>query len=516
MSDHFLIEFEPLASPTLFATLDANAPMAFAVLGDIDGPVSGFAPMAEALLLDRHQANAPAATAKIVVTGTTGATPLPTPAINTIFAYAPMAYAHISNDGEARMFASAPMARADFGNYDGTAAIHGFAPMAEAYIRDQPFGLDAFFVLAYAREPWMAMWLGNANISLSERLVISTTSAISQIIVLRERLGIGASNVSLISTVLSLTDSVLIRDAVSLVWQVLLEEVVELGSTAEQFLTAVIRATERLRLSGVVSSEREAIVALAETLALADSGQYTWLAELLETMELGDAIEARIQAMVSMLETLALADSTDMTLTATAALREEVVVGVSAGTQLEASVVLREALELVGTLRINGDVYSCWLINTESKGIARYTNYPFNSFARWPGTKTYIGATDTGLHELGGDTDAGEPIRAAIRSALTDFGSRQLKRVPTMYLGYTTSGETLVLKVIHTSETGAKTEDWYRLEGRNAPEVREDRFKVGRGIASVFLGFEIVNVNGADFALDVVEWQPIRLDRKVR
>ena len=33
---------------------------------------------------------------------------------------------------------------------------------------------------------------------------------------------------------------------------------------------------------------------------------------------------------------------------------------------------------------------------------------------------------------------------------------------------------------------------------------------------SVFLGYEIVNVAGADFALDVVEWLPLRLDRRVR
>jgi len=147
--------------------------------------------------------------------------------------------------------------------------------------------------------------------------------------------------------------------------------------------------------------------------------------------------------------------------------------------------------------------------------VARYTNYPFNSFAKAP-WGAYVGATDTGLYELGGDTDDGEPITARIRSALTDFGDRRAKRVPAMYVGYTATGQ-IGLKVISTSERGVKTEDHYLLEPRPATGgVRESRFKVGRGIASVYLGFEVVNVGGADFALDVVEWLPIRLDRRVR
>ena len=248
---------------------------------------------------------------------------------------------------------------------------------------------------------------------------------------------------------------------------------------------------------------------------LFNENHFAFLAALTETLNLGETLDVRISRVVALLEELQLEATTSAGLTIVANVDETLLLADAGDTQLSANVLLREALECFGTLSINGDVWSCWLINTESKGVARYTNFPFNSFAKAP-WGAYVGATDTGLYELGGDTDDGEPITARIRSALTDFGDRRAKRVPAMYVGYTATGQ-MGLKVISTSEGGVKTEDHYLLEPRPAAGgVRESRFKIGRGIASVYLGFEVVNVGGADFALDVVEWLPIRLDRRVR
>ena len=502
MAEHFEILFEPYDTPPAGvsgdATLVATAPMAMAWFTDIafDTTLIATAPMATAYF----------------VTGDVGGGPTP-PAISTLYATAPMAMAYFSDLGAARLDATAPMATALMFDTSQQDILIATAPVATAFFTEEVPAMEAYFNIAWYGDYYCAAWTGHQAVELTETLALSSASTVEMIVLLREQLNLSGGWRSLISATHAMTESLVLADALQIVWHVLLEERLALADVAQQNAVAIVRTVERLVLSGMADSVLEANIALAEVLALADAGEYVWVQELTESLELGDSVEARIAALVPLLETLEVSATAPMTLTATVALDESLVLVDEAGTQLTANVVLLEALELFGTLRIGDDVYSCWVINTESKGVARYTNYPFNSFAKAPWGE-YIGATDVGLHVLGGDTDDGEPIHAAIRSGLTDFGSRHLKRLPTMYLGYTSTGQ-VGLKVIHTSEAGNKVEDHYLLEPRPAGDVRESRFKVGRGIKSVYLGFEVVNVAGADFALDVVEWLPVKLDRRV-
>jgi len=352
-------------------------------------------------------------------------------------------------------------------------------------------------------------------VSITERINASFGISSGFLADLRERLGIANTPVSILSTAIALEDTLAIRDVLKYALDVVLAEAIHLVDDVAATRRVLAQITERLVLTGAATSTLDAQVTLATALVLGDEVAAPFLAALTETLDLGETLDVRITRVVALLEELQLADAATAGLTVVANVDETLLLADAGDTQLSANVLLREALECFGTLSINGDVWSCWLINTESKGVARYTNFPFNSFAKAP-WGAYVGATDTGLYELGGDTDDGEPITARIRSALTDFGDRRAKRVPTMYVGYTATGQ-MGLKVISTSESGVKTEDHYLLEPRPATGgVRESRFKVGRGIASVYLGFEVVNVGGADFALDVVEWLPIRLDRRVR
>jgi len=123
-------------------------------------------------------------------------------------------------------------------------------------------------------------------------------------------------------------------------------------------------------------------------------------------------------------------------------------------------------------------------------------------------------ASSAGIFELGGDTDDGDPIQAFIRTGLSDFGTGKLKRFPDLYLGYVGSGD-VVLKVIHTSETGEKTEDWYRMAAKNAGAVREGRIQIGRGIKTRYAQFELCNTAGAAIEFADVRLRPLILDRRV-
>lgn len=167
-------------------------------------------------------------------------------------------------------------------------------------------------------------------------------------------------------------------------------------------------------------------------------------------------------------------------------------------------------------LRLGGAEYSAWVLNTENVAVSQYNNYPFNSFAELNGN--YYGASSDGLYLLDGDDDAGTAIQAYFRSPLTDFGNPNLKRLPEVYFGYTSSGD-MVCKTTVTSLNGVKEEHWYRLEARPAATVgatRETRVPVGKGLKSVYWQFELHNINGADFEINTSRFWPMVLTRRVR
>lgn len=196
------------------------------------------------------------------------------------------------------------------------------------------------------------------------------------------------------------------------------------------------------------------------------------------------------------------------------ALRDTLDLTDAAAVTAELLAALRDNIGFVARLHTETGDYIAWAMNTATRGMTRFTNYPFNSFMT-VGDKTY-GIAENGRYLLGGSTDAGEPINASIRLGMSSFGSMKLKRIPEAYLGYTADGQ-MQLKVIYASLTDGLREAYvYTLHPQVAGSQREGRIKIGRGLKSVYFDFELVNVDGADFSLDVVTVRPLILDRLLR
>jgi len=161
--------------------------------------------------------------------------------------------------------------------------------------------------------------------------------------------------------------------------------------------------------------------------------------------------------------------------------------------------------------RLGDEDFTGWVMNTEGDmPLSEYTNYEFNSFCRVG--DVYLGAADAGLYLLDGATDAGEPIESAVRTMMLDFGSPAMKRVRHAYLGYTSDGS-LMLKV-RTVTNGELKEQWYEAQELPAQAPREQMIQLGRGLRSRYWQFELVNVDGADFELDMLELHPVYLNRR--
>lgn len=147
-----------------------------------------------------------------------------------------------------------------------------------------------------------------------------------------------------------------------------------------------------------------------------------------------------------------------------------------------------------------------------SKPISEYDNFTYNSLTSFGGK--FYGANDAGLFRLDADDDDGTAISARLQSLMVDFGTSRQKRVRSAYLGYTSSGE-LVLRVKSVSQ-GVLTEDWYTAKKKDAADAPQGNIMhIGQGLKSRYWQFELTNVDGADFEVDLLEMHPIFLGRRV-
>lgn len=161
-------------------------------------------------------------------------------------------------------------------------------------------------------------------------------------------------------------------------------------------------------------------------------------------------------------------------------------------------------LAYVGT----GATFSAVVLQTQIQGLTTYSNFAFNSLARFNGVN--LGASDSGLFKLIGNDDAGTQIQAAARFAITDFDSAYRKRVERAYIGYRCASD-LILRV-RTNEVNIRD---YRIPGNTATGMHGTHVKLGRGVEARYWQFEIRNQSGADFSIDMIEVKPIKLERRV-
>lgn len=155
-----------------------------------------------------------------------------------------------------------------------------------------------------------------------------------------------------------------------------------------------------------------------------------------------------------------------------------------------------------------GTTFTTVALQTQNQALTTYTNYPFNSFARFNGL--YLAAGTGGIFSITGATDNGTAIDAVARLAATDFGTSALKRIDRLYVGYRADGD-LQLKVILEGDD----EHTYLLPHNAQESIHGHHAKLGRGLAARYWQFEVANRSGADFSLDLLEARPATLKRRV-
>ena len=167
------------------------------------------------------------------------------------------------------------------------------------------------------------------------------------------------------------------------------------------------------------------------------------------------------------------------------------------------------ALDLADTISLDAlfaspNFFTTWAINTRVGAVTEYQNYRFNSFARLG--HRYLGANESGLYELVGDDDEGDPIVARLRSGKVQMNAARFTGLKGVYLGIRGQGEFFLRLIAGGGETRT-----YRLLAR---DMETTKINIGKGLRHRYLAFELEST-GQDFDLDTIEFVPILAQRRV-
>lgn len=355
--------------------------------------------------------------------------------------------------------------------------------------------------------------IGIAAESATEAFTLGGTQRVDLSILVDQPLRLRSPSTGQLDAARAVADEVRFGKAIQLTYRLLLSEGLLLAETPAERYEAVARTVDALLLSGAATtlSEATSAVVAAVMFGLQTDDRAKVLAA--DTLLLGDSFEARLQNANAIVEGLLAGVSATPRAVLATALTDALWLGGVPATAAQAISSLREALGVGLRIALDDGEYVAWSLNTGSKHLSRYEQFPVNSFGVIDGR--LYGALDDGIYLLEGADDDGEPVNARVRFALTSMGTGKQKRVSTAYLGYTATND-LLLKVIHTDEYDAKQAYVYRLNAAPATEVTNGRVTLAKGVSSAYFAFELENVDGAEFRVDELSVIPMALERRVK
>lgn len=357
------------------------------------------------------------------------------------------------------------------------------------------------------------IFLTNFGVTL-DGVALGQTIDITPGAIARAFAAFGSSQSGVFEGTVPISDSVALEARATFIVRLLLEEGLALGGTITPTYTQIARVVARLLIQGLANNYAEALAMITESLVVAGVAEALRLGQASDTLAMRGLVETQYTLVAALLDRLVAAGAASPGFTLTMLIEDRFVLNADLANAVELHALLRDSVGFAMTLSFDNGEYIAWVLNTEGNALSRYVNYPFNSFAKIG--NTYYGAASDGIHALDGDTDNDLPIDAKLRLGLNQLGDRKLKRLPEVYIGYSSDG-TLLMKVITIDErTANKVAAIYTLPTRGAVNTREHRFEPGKGLRSVDWDFEIHNVDGADFDLASIEFYPLAMSRRTR
>jgi hypothetical protein len=261
---------------------------------------------------------------------------------------------------------------------------------------------------------------------------------------------------------------------------------------------AAAQVIEKLRLAEVVNSKATYNLTLTQTVRLSDTLRRFFGGEAIDGFEFTDAMVAKPILGASATDEIDVADAMAPHFILRVIAEDGVGVVGEWLPQMIYDGKMLDGLEIsAGFVEPNGSI-TTWAINAKSGAATTYDNYAFNSFGQM-GLK-YIGASESGLYELNGDSDDGAAVIARLKSGFMSFGQMHLSSIKGVYLGIRGGGD-FFLKI----EDGTGKTTTYKAVTR---DFETTRLNTGKGLRARFFRFELTST-GQDFDIEAIEFIPL-------
>lgn len=284
------------------------------------------------------------------------------------------------------------------------------------------------------------------------------------------------------------------------------------ASTGE--LLRVVAMRDALLASGTVTATRDAMVLLAEAMAITESLARLQEGEVTSNADFATLLQDLRFAATSVVEEAAADDTVLGLAMVTVLVPDEFDISANPLATALRLATVEDGLDIAVSYAFDGERYLGLSLNATTKGVAEYDNFPFDSLANFQGD--LYGASEDGVYVLEGEDDDGAEINARIRTAMQRVAMGQAGSVTDAYLGFRGDGS-LQLKVIVANARTAGAQKAYVFDLIHSPAGAPlpGRFKIGKGLKSVYMAFELSNTGGSDFAIDTMEVRPLVSNRRL-
>lgn len=201
---------------------------------------------------------------------------------------------------------------------------------------------------------------------------------------------------------------------------------------------------ESMAIAGFASVLLKLSFANEETIQATDTAKWTWNETVQESLEAVDSLTLKWVAIHALTENIELTETALATLLVDKSVSDVLDFATTLAVKQTLYPVINEVLHFGIEVVIDDEVWQCWVVNTNRFDVSVYSNYDFNSYAKY--NDRAFGCKQDGLYLLDGDTDDGADIHSGIVMPQTTFGTTRNKRFRKAFFGISGTAPSLLLE----------------------------------------------------------------------
>lgn len=341
---------------------------------------------------------------------------------------------------------------------------------------------------------------------VSDTININSISILKQINSINETINILLSQQNKVISKTIVIDYISLLSNITLSIKAVVNESLIFSSSLIPLFKKIGKIIELVNIEDSVSTKVLFATTLLDLLSILSLTHYGKPVTIIESINLLETITQIQKSISDLVSSLSLVDALSKKVVSLITINSIISYNSSLSNKVLFKSLLKEDILLFLPSVKGQDNYLSYLYSPETNGLSNYNNYNFDNCTKF-GSK-YLFSNSSGLFEYGGNTDDQSLITAKLETIAYDFGSSNLKQVPAVYLGYSSSNS-IIMKV----SVDGKNTSIYKLNKRTN-NLQSQKVEVGKGLIGRYFQFELIT-EAPDFSMESIEFYPLELKRKL-